>query len=50
MGDRLLGSHAENLFFIHNCLPWMQGRCTSSTWERGTGVITSEDLGGHYRR
>ena len=26
----------------------MQGRCTSSTWEKGSDAIASEDLGGHY--
>ena len=31
-----------------NYLPWIQARCTSSMWERGTGMIAGENLCGRY--
>ena len=48
MDAGLLGLHAGNIFIVHHCPPRMQGRCTSSMWEIGTGMIVGGDLGGHY--
>jgi len=48
MSAGLLGLHAGNLFIVHNCPPWMQGRYTSSMWERESGVIVGKDLDGRY--
>jgi len=39
MSAGLLGLHAGNLFIVHNCQPWMQECCTSSTSERGSGGL-----------
>ena len=39
--------HARNLVIIHICPPWMHGRYTSATWERGI-VSAGGDLGSCY--
>ena len=48
IGDVQLGLHAENLFIVHNCPPWIQGHYINSKWEKRRGVIAGRDLGSHY--
>ena len=48
MSAALSGLHARNLFIVHNCSPWMQGRCTSSISVRESVVIADGDFGGRY--